>query len=688
MKKVKGDTRSNQDLHKRTEAFLRSVEEGISEVSLGDCRRIIRDLYTSQIELEKQNTELRRENEELTESHALFTDLYDFAPVGYVTINDKGRILEANLTLARMLETDRGLLINKPLHTFVFPEHEDAYFLNRDEVIRTKQPQTFDLYLRRSEKEPFWVRMDCVYVDEGTGYRIRCAITDVSARKDLERKLRKTETEHRELLETISDLAWEFDENAAFTYCSPKYSDVLGYEPEELVGKSAFSIMPPETVAEAREEFSKIAEERKPLRDFENWNIHRNGEPRCMLSTAIPMFDEEGNYKGYRGVDRDVTDWVKDQEALRASERSYHEIFDSSPDAIFVHDMKSGAIIDVNRQMCEMFGFSREEALQLEVEDLSPGEPPFTQEEAGVWIGKAAEEGPQTFEWLARRKSGEFFWDETCLRKATIDDRACILAFVRDITDRKRAEDELGRYRKQLETMVEERTGELKVANKDLEDFAYSVSHDLKAPLRAITSFSEIISQRYRDSLNDEARRYFDHIHSAGDKMNHLIEDLLGYSRLGRQAVHFGPVPLDEVLSVLRETFQIRLKDLGGSLVIPGPLPTVRGDPTLLNQVFTNLVDNALSYRRPDIAPRVEVLWQADGDRVIVSVKDNGIGIPSEFEEKVFRIFERLHRDEERPGTGIGLAIVRKAASMLGARIRLESTVGEGSTFHVDIQKG
>ncbi len=257
-----------------------------------------------------------------------------------------------------------------------------------------------------------------------------------------------------------------------------------------------------------------------------------------------------------------------------------------------------------------------------------------------------------------------------------------------EIVEHKRAERKLHRYRLHLEEMVDQRTAELQIANQDLEDFAYSVSHDLKAPLRAITGFSEIISRRHRDSLNEEGRRYFDHIVAGGDHMNRLIEDILRYSRLGRHAVQVRPVPLADVFSALADTFQDRLKEVGGRLEIPDDPPTVRADPTLLSQIFTNLVDNGLSYHRPDVAPRVEIRWRTEGDRVIVSVGDDGIGIPAEFQEKAFNIFQRLHSDTAIPGTGIGLAIVKKAAAMIGGRVRLESAEGEGCTFHVDLPLG
>lgn len=262
-----------------------------------------------------------------------------------------------------------------------------------------------------------------------------------------------------------------------------------------------------------------------------------------------------------------------------------------------------------------------------------------------------------------------------------------------EITERKAAQEklrekqqELQNHRDHLEDLVKGRTVELEAANKELEDFAYSVSHDLRAPLRSINGFAQIISRRHRADLNEEGRHYFDNIMEASEHMGTLIEDLLRYSRLGRKALRPQSVQLGDLVGQISRDLAGRMDEIGAEIDIPADLPVVKGDPTLLRTIFTNLIDNAITYHRQGVPLRIEVRSKIEKDHVIVSMSDNGIGISPEFLEKIFNMFQRLHRQDEYPGTGIGLAIVKKSAEISGGRVWAESVVGEGSTFYVELR--
>jgi len=259
--------------------------------------------------------------------------------------------------------------------------------------------------------------------------------------------------------------------------------------------------------------------------------------------------------------------------------------------------------------------------------------------------------------------------------------------YFHDITERKLAEQQIRHLNQNLELLVRKRTRRLEVANKELEAFSYSVSHDLRAPLRAVTGFAQILQRRHRAALAEEGQRYLDNIVSASERMGRLIDDLLEYSRLGRKALRFGNVSLAEVMRHLAQDFAHRLAEEGGRLEIAPDLPEVRGEPTLLGRLFTNLVDNALTYRRPGEGADVRIDWREAGERIEVRVSDRGVGIAPEHQGKVFDVFQRLHGDEEFAGTGIGLAVVKKVADLLDGEVRVESEPGKGSTFIVALPR-
>jgi PAS domain S-box-containing protein len=248
---------------------------------------------------------------------------------------------------------------------------------------------------------------------------------------------------------------------------------------------------------------------------------------------------------------------------------------------------------------------------------------------------------------------------------------------------------DLHRHAEDLEARVAERTRALQDVNAELNSFAYSVSHDLRTPLRSMQGFAEALLEDYTSSLDDTGKDYARRIVAASRRMDHLIQDLLTYSRLSRAELELRPVALGTLIRAIalqvEEQAQAATPPVHPRIDVVEPMPAVLGHRGVLSQVIQNLLTNAIKFVAPGVVPHVTIAAQATDGRVRVSVTDNGIGVAAEHQERIFRVFERLHRLEAYPGTGIGLAIVRKGVERLGGRCGVESTPGAGSRFWLDL---
>lgn len=234
-----------------------------------------------------------------------------------------------------------------------------------------------------------------------------------------------------------------------------------------------------------------------------------------------------------------------------------------------------------------------------------------------------------------------------------------------------------------MQKELELKNAQLTAINEELEAFSYSVSHDLRAPLRAINGFTQIVVESESANLTPRGRECLNKVLFASQRMDILIQDLLNYARTGRGAVRAVPVPLAPLLQQLECTFNRQIASNRARFQVTRPLATPLGDPILIQQILTNLVDNALKYRCRERVPEVKLSSTANGQHVVLQVADNGIGIAPEYRDKIFQMFQRLHSEREYPGTGVGLAIVAKAARAMGGTIDVESSPGHGSTFKV-----
>ncbi len=237
----------------------------------------------------------------------------------------------------------------------------------------------------------------------------------------------------------------------------------------------------------------------------------------------------------------------------------------------------------------------------------------------------------------------------------------------------------------EAERRLKEHSEQLARTNKELEAFVYTASHDLKEPLRGIEAFSGFVLEDHAAALDEKGRRYLDMVHDSAVRMRHLIDDLLAYSRIGRQQMPATRVDLAEILDEVRSMLRFSVEETAAEIAVQAGLPTIGGHRTLLQQLFTNLLGNALKYRQPDVVPRVAIAWHGVAGGVEITVADNGIGVPAEHRERVFGLFERLHGREKYPGTGMGLALCKRIVEQHAGTICLEETPGGGCTVRLTL---
>jgi PAS domain S-box-containing protein len=364
-----------------------------------------------------------------------------------------------------------------------------------------------------------------------------------------------------------------------------------------------------------------------------------------------------------------------------AGQERFLALLEAVPDAIVALN-RAGRIVFANQQTEHLFGFSREELLGRPLEMLLP------ERLKGIHARhrEAYFAEPRTrpmgsgLELTARRKDGHEFPVEVSLSPVPNDEGLWVISTVRDITERKRAEQKIQQLHAELEQRVIERTTELEAANEDLKAFIYSVSHDLRMPLASIDSFA---SMALDDAglLPAATRRYLELIRQGTLHMEALITGLLDLSRLSRQ-------PLQKERVRMRELVAQALETLNGHTQRPnltihvGPLPDAEADPVLLKQVWINLLSNAVKYTRQRESARVDIGATTSRGATTYYVRDNGVGFDPQQAERLFGVFQRLHGEEEYEGTGVGLAIVQRIVRRHGGRVWAEAKVGEGATFY------
>lgn len=494
-----------------------------------------------------------------------------------------------------------------------------------------------------------------------------------------EEDLRKSEENYRTVVENQTELIARFLPNGTHVFVNDAYCNYFDVPCSELIGKVMWPRIAEEDRTRVRKHYQSLTSE-NPTASIEYRILLPNREVRWLQWNDRAIFSPDGVILEYQTVGRDITEKKKIEEDLIESERKFRDLASLLPQVIFETDL-DGRITYVNKSAYGEFGYSPEDVeeginfIQVIVpEDRITAIKNFTTIVEGHTVPNA--------EYRMIRKDGSTL-EGLVYSSAIVKDGKTmgIRGILVDITKLKQVEGELRRLNEELETRVAVRTADLEVANRELEAFSYSVSHDLRAPLRAIDGFSSILMTEHGSTLDPKVRDLLERIRMNAQKMGQLIDSILNFSRMSRQPLKkerlFPGQIVNEVLDELkpqreRRKVEIRL----------GTLPPCDGDPALIKQVFMNLISNALKFTRKREHALIEIFSAEKEGTISYVVRDNGVGFDMKYANKLFAVFQRLHEEKEYEGTGIGLAIVHRIIQRHGGKVWIESEVEKGTTVY------
>jgi PAS domain S-box-containing protein len=490
-------------------------------------------------------------------------------------------------------------------------------------------------------------------------------------RKDVEKHLAQMEGRYRGLLEAAPDAMVVVNQGGEIVLLNLQAEKQFGYQRDELVGQKVKNIIPEGFAERLIADGTRTAAEALAQQigtGIELYGRRKDGSDFPIEIMLSPLESTEGIL--VTAAIRNISVRKDAEKHLAQMEGRYRGLLEAAPDAMVVVN-QVGEIVLLNVQAEKQFGYRRDELVGQKVKNIIPEG--FAERLIADALRSAEDALAQQIgtgiELTGRRKNGSDFPIEIMLSPLESAEGILVTAAIRDITKRKKAEAHLL-----------QKVEELNRSNEELGQFAYVVSHDLQEPLRMVASYTQLLSRRYKGKLDSDADEFISFAVDGASRMQRLIQDLLAYSRVGTKGKDLLDTSSEDALQQALINLRGAIKD-SGALVTHDPLPAVLADEMQLIQLFQNLVGNAIKYQGPGV-PRVHVSATRNGVRKwVFSVQDNGLGIDPQYFEKIFGMFQRLHKREEFAGTGIGLAICKKIVERHGGNISVESRPGQGSTF-------
>ncbi|MEO5343759.1 MAG: PAS domain S-box protein, partial [Gammaproteobacteria bacterium SHHR-1] len=629
----------------------------------------------------------------LQESERRFQATFDQAAVGLAHVDPDGNWLRVNRKLCAILGYSEKELLGKTFHEITHPDDLDAD-LDQIQRMLTGTIDSYSMEKRyiRKDGSRVWVNLTValIWTPERTPDYFVSVIEDIDRRKQAELALQLSERRFRDLTENLTDWVWEIDAEGRYSYLSPGIEAVLGYAPEELLGRSPFELMPAGEAERVRALFAHYHSHKQAFQELKNINLHKDGRELVVLTSGLPILDQAGNLLGYHGTDRDITEASRTQQALEQERLRLQAFLQTASDGIHVINTQ-GLLVEANDAFLNMIGHGQDAIGRLHVSDWDP-----------VMVGAnfahkrdelVNERKMLLFESRHRRADGSYLDVEVNVNALKVGDECLLFASSRDITERLNQQRQLQELNRNLEALVAERTRELKQAKEQAEqasqaksNFLANMSHEIRTPLGAVLGLARMGA---RDNLDRQVGDVFEQILESGDHLLKVINDILDFSRIesGQMQLEWIPYQLPKLVDHLLELMRPKVQSRGLQLKLEMDRQQpawVRGDPHRLNQILLNLLGNAIKFTERG---EVGLSIQRQGDETLFQVRDTGIGMTETQRARLFRSFEQADSSTTRlyGGTGLGLSISRNLAQLMGGDIRVESAPDQGSCFTLNL---
>lgn len=621
----------------------------------------------------------------LLESEEKYRDLFDNASDLIQCVDPVGKFIYVNNAWKKTLGYTDEEIKTKTVFDIIHPEYLQQCKDIFSRLLKGENLNEFEMgFLTKENKKVVVNGTSRPKMIDGKMISTRGIFRNITQKKIDEENLKKyiielknKEQQIRAIFDNAPDPVIVIDDNNNIIKWNPKAETVFGWKTIEVVGKPLIQfIIPPqyhESYKKEMEPFLTKDLESVPNSTFEIEAKNRNGiEFPVSLSISSYKIDDKKYY--FICFARDITQNRKILNALKISESFLDSIIENIPTIIFVKNVSDLRYVRVNKVVEDLFGFSKKEIIgksDYEIFPKTEAERFVANDKRLLDTGKlmVIDEEPAHTKYMGIR----ILETKIVLVNDSAGKPIYILGIANDITDRKK-----------ILTELDNKTKELARSNIELEQFAYIASHDLQEPLRMVTSYLQLLENRYKDKLDQDAKDFISFAVDGSNRMRSLIHSLLEYSRINRVKA-FEIIDVNLLLKEVLENLSTSIKENNATIKI-ADLPKINGDPILINQLFQNLIQNAIKFRDAR-TPEIDISCKEEKDEYLFSVKDNGIGIQKEYIDKIFIIFKRLHSKEEYPGTGMGLAICKKIVERHGGKIWVESEFGKGSTFYFTIKK-